>query len=366
MRRWAIVGLAVASLLALAGCGSSGSSSAATGGGSSSGSGSTTSSSSSSSKPFKLGVSLTFNNTDFWSAYISYEQQFAKQYGAQLIGPLVNNNNPGQQITDVHTLIQEGATALIVNPADSAAIAPALAYAQSKNIPVVSVDVAPSQGHVSMIVRANNQLYGQEACKYIASKVTSGTAAVLEGDLTSLNGSDRSTAFINCMKQTDPGVKVVAYPTKWDTPTATTDAQDALHTYPDLKAIYVEWSGPVPGILKAEQAAGRSAPVGSPGHVILVSDDGVPFEMKDIQNGIFDATVSQPADLYAKYSILYAKEFLNGQTFSAGQSTDHQTTLTTVSGNLEDPINAPLVSKSNANDPNLWGNVFARTHPGAG
>src|SRR5579859_7122009 len=246
MRRWAIVGLAIASLLALTACGSSGSSSAATAG-----------SGGSSSKPFKVGVSLTFNNTDFWSAYISYEQQFAKQYGAQLIGPLVNNNNPGQQITDIHTLINEGATALIVNPADSAAIAPALAYAQSKNIPVVSVDVAPSQGHVSMIVRANNQLYGQEACKYIASKVTSGTAAVLEGDLTSLNGSDRSTAFINCMKQTDPGVKVVAYPTKWDTPTATTDAQDALHTYPDLKAIYVEWSGPVPGILKAEQSAGR-------------------------------------------------------------------------------------------------------------
>ncbi|HLJ03873.1 MAG TPA: sugar ABC transporter substrate-binding protein [Solirubrobacteraceae bacterium] len=357
MRRWAIVGLAVASMLALAGCGSSGSSSAATGGGSSSGS---------TGKAFKLGVSLTFNNTDFWSAYISYEQQFAKQYGAQLIGPLVNNNNPGQQITDIHTLINEGATALIVNPADSAAIAPALAYAQSKNIPVVSVDVAPSHGHVSMIVRANNQLYGQEACKYIASKAKSGTAAVLEGDLTSLNGSDRSSAFINCMKQTDPGVKVVAYATKWDTPTATTDAQDALHTYADLKAIYVEWSGPVPGILKAEASTGRSAPVGSPNHVILVSDDGVPFEMKDIQQGTFDATVSQPADLYAKYSILYAKELMHGQSFSAGQATDHQTTLTTVSGNLEDPINAPLVTKSNASDPNLWGNVYARTHPGAG
>ncbi|HEY0756024.1 MAG TPA: hypothetical protein VGD98_18850 [Ktedonobacteraceae bacterium] len=37
---------------------------------------------------FKLGVSLTFNNTDFWTNYISYETKFASQYKATLIGPL--------------------------------------------------------------------------------------------------------------------------------------------------------------------------------------------------------------------------------------------------------------------------------------
>src|SRR5258708_3725731 len=40
---------------------------------------------------FKLGVSLTFNNTDFWTNYISYETKFAAQYNATLIGPLVAN-----------------------------------------------------------------------------------------------------------------------------------------------------------------------------------------------------------------------------------------------------------------------------------
>src|SRR5713226_3665137 len=74
---------------------------------------------------FKLGVSLTFNNTDFWTNYILYETKFAAQYNATLIGPLVANNDPAKQITDIHTLIQEGAQALIVNPVDSAAIAPA-------------------------------------------------------------------------------------------------------------------------------------------------------------------------------------------------------------------------------------------------
>src|SRR5579859_5998668 len=115
-----------------------------------------------------LGVSLTFNNTYFWTNYISYETKFAAQYNATLIGPLVANNNAAQQITDIHTLIQEGAQALIVNPVDSAAISPALDFAASKHVPVVSVDVAPSSGKVFMIVRADNVLYGQNSCKYIA------------------------------------------------------------------------------------------------------------------------------------------------------------------------------------------------------
>src|SRR5712692_10325183 len=155
---------------------------------------------------FKLGVSLTFNNTDFWTNYISYETKFAAQYNATLIGPLVANNDAAKQITDIHTLIQEGAQALIVNPVDSAAIAPALDYAASKNIPVVSVDVAPSTGKVFMIVRADNVLYGMNSCKYIATHATgtSGHIAILEGDLASLNGQDRSNGCKQEIQQNYP------------------------------------------------------------------------------------------------------------------------------------------------------------------
>src|SRR6184192_2838404 len=162
--------------------------------GGSSGSSSTSGSTLAPGASFKLGVSLTFNNTDFWTNYISYETKFARQYNATLIGPLVANNDAAKQNTDIHTLIQEGAQALIVNPVDSAAIAPALDYAASKNIPVVSVDVAPSSGKVFMIVRADNVQYGQNSCKFIATHATgtSGHIAILEGDLASVNGKDRT------------------------------------------------------------------------------------------------------------------------------------------------------------------------------
>ncbi len=308
---------------------------------------------------FKLGVSLTFNNTDFWTNYIKYETQFATQYNATLIGPLVANNDAAKQITDIHTLIQEGAQALIVNPVDSAAIAPALDFAASKSIPVVSVDVAPSSGKVFMIVRADNVLYGQNSCKYIAMHASgsSGHIAILEGDLASLNGKDRTDGCTQVIQQNYPNFKVVDYATKWGTPTAVNDAKTALSTYSDLKGIYVEWGAPEDGILAAEQAAGKFTKVGSPSHIVLVGNDGVPHEHALIRANQLDATISQPANSYAQYAIFYARAALEGKTYTAGQTTDHNSMYVSLQGNLEDALPAPVVDLTNVNDPNLWGNA---------
>ena len=308
---------------------------------------------------FKLGVSLTFNNTDFWTNYISYEAKFAAQYNATLIGPLVANNDAGKQITDIHTLIQEGAQALIVNPVDSAAIAPALDYAASKNIPVVSVDVAPSSGKVFMIVRADNVAYGQSSCKYIATHATAHTGhiAVLEGDLASLNGQDRTNGCIQYLKSNYPNFQIAQYATKWDTPTAVNDAKTALSTYSDLRGIYVQWSAPEDGIVAAEQAAGRFTKVGSSSHIVLIGNDGTPHEHALIRSNELDASISQPANSYAQYAIFYARAALEGKTYSAGQTTDHNSMIVSLDGNLEDALPAPVVDMTNVNDPNLWGNA---------
>jgi simple sugar transport system substrate-binding protein/ribose transport system substrate-binding protein len=309
--------------------------------------------------PFKLGVSLTFNNTDFWTNYISYEKTFAAKYNATLIGPLVANNDAAQQNTDIHTLIQEGAQALIVNPVDSAAIAPALDYAAGKNIPVVSVDVAPSSGHVFMIVRADNVAYGQNSCKFIAAHATgsSGHIAILEGDLASVNGKDRTDGCNKMIQSNYPNFKTVEYATKWDTPTAVSDAKTALSTYPDLRGIYVEWSAPEDGILAAEQAAGKFTKVGSSSHIVLIGNDGTPHEHDLIRASQLDASISQPANSYAQYAIFYAQQALEGKTYSAGQTTDHNSTIVNLLGNLEDALPAPVVDSTNVNDPNLWGNA---------
>ena len=174
--------------------------------------------------PAKIGVVLTYNLPGFWGNYLKYESQYESQLGVQLVGPKVanveaNGNEAAQQIIDVKSLIAQGVQALIINPADSAAIGPALDYAKSKNIPVVTVDVAPSQGSVYMIVRADNTAYGSKSCDYIASHASSpGTIAMVEGDLTSLNARDRAAGCQQVLSSKYPNFTLKAYETKdWGT-----------------------------------------------------------------------------------------------------------------------------------------------------
>ena len=149
---------------------------------------------------------------------------------------------------------------------------------------------------------------------------------------------------------------MVEYATKWDTPTAVKDAKTALSAYSDLKGIYVHWSGPVPGIIAAEKAAGKFTKVGTANHIVLFSNDGTPQEHGWIRAGEEDATISQPATLYAQYAVYYAKQAVEGVKYHAGMKTDHGSKIVNLLGNLEDAIVAPVVSKSNVNDPKLWGN----------
>ena len=100
-------------------------------------------------------------------------------------------------------------------------------------------------------------------------------------------------------------------------------------------------------------------PPTDPKHIFIVSNDGIPQEFAAIKAGQIDATVSQPADLYAKYALFYAKAALAGQKFNPGP-TDHQSNIITIPNGLEDQLPAPLVTKDNVDDSSLWGNQVGK------
>ena len=239
-------------------------------------------------------MDLTYNNTAFWAAYINYETQYAQQLHIKLIGPLLAAANASLQNTQIENLVNEGAKAIIVNPETATSLGPAISYAAAHHVQLVSVDTIVGVGKVYMVVRASNTNYGLDACALISSKVKSGYVLDLEGDLTSSNGADRTNAFNQCMAANDPGVHILKDPTVWTEATAVTDAQNAVNAYgSQLKAIYSQWSSPDTGILPLLKSKGMT------GKVLVVSDDGVPFEMCDVGNGTLSASQSQPANLYA-------------------------------------------------------------------
>ncbi|GIF53708.1 simple sugar transport system substrate-binding protein/ribose transport system substrate-binding protein [Asanoa ferruginea] len=352
LNRRAVVSVAVVAAFAAATAGCNSSDSGSTGG----------SGTDAGAKQPPIAVDLPRADSDFWNSYAKYIPQYAQETGINMMTPTNSQNDIAKLVANAQALTAQGAKAIVMAPQDTGAIATTLTMLESKKIPVVSVDTRPDKGKVFMVVRADNRAYGQKACEFLGEKL-GGKGKVIEfqGSLSSVNGRDRSEAFAECMKSKFPGITIFEEPTEWEGAKASAALQTRLAQHPDIKGIYMQAGGvflaPTLQLLKSKNAL---VPPTDPKHIFIVSNDGIPQEFDAIRKGEIDATVSQPADLYAKYALFYAKAAVEGKTFTPGP-TDHDSTIIDVgNGVLEDQLPAPLVTKDNVDDASLWGNQIGK------
>ena len=304
-----------------------------------------------------IGIDLPRTDSDFWASYAHYTKRDLPALDVDAL-PITNSKGDVTKLAaNAKAFEIMGADAVVMAPQDTGAIAPTLDLLASKHVPVVSVDTRPDKGDVYMVVRADNRAYGTKACEFLGKQLGGkGEVAELQGALGSVNGRDRSEAFAACMEKNFPGITVHPLTTDWDGSVAYSKLKALLARHPDVNGIYMQAGGPfLQPTMSLLEEKNLLKPAGSAGHIAIVSNDGSPQEYQAISRGDIDATVSQPADLYAKYALYYAKAAALGKTFEPGP-TDHGSTIVQLPNGLEDQLPAPLVTKTNVDDPNLWGN----------
>ncbi len=112
-----------------------------------------------------------------------------------------------KQSTQIENFISAGVDLIVLNAADSQAIAPAVRKAKAAGIPVVAVDVA-AQG-ADATVMTDNVAAGAEACRFIAEKLSG------KGDVVIVNGPHVSSVIDRVRGCQDefkksPGIKVLS------------------------------------------------------------------------------------------------------------------------------------------------------------
>jgi ABC-type sugar transport system substrate-binding protein len=281
----------------------------------------------------------------------------AEAAGLKVLSPTNADGDSGKQITDVRNLIGAGAKGLIVVANDSKAIIPALDYAVSQKVPVVSIDIGPDGGSLFAIVRADNRGMGWIACTDMAKAIgDSGKVLSLQGAATSINGRERSEGFRDCITKEHPNIELIERPTDWDATKQAAALQTVLAANPDLKGVFQQSDYALSPTLNVLKQAGRDSKVGEADHIYNISIDASPQALELVRSGDLDAAIQQPLDDYAKYGVQYLLDALAGKELALGK-TDHGSEVVEFNGNKMDLLPAVLVTKANVNDPALWGNA---------
>ncbi|MFJ6773955.1 sugar ABC transporter substrate-binding protein [Kitasatospora sp. NPDC091257] len=308
----------------------------------------------------RIGIDIPRADSDFWKAYAKYLQQEIDDQHLRVLPPTHSDGDEATFTANIHKLAARHPKSIVMAPQNTMATDLTLSDLFRANVHAISVDTEPEHGNVYMVVRADNRSYGAKACEFLGKQLGGkGKVAELQGALSSINGYERSEGFAACMKRNFPGIQVIALATEWKGDIASAKLQSTLAANPDLNGIYLQAGGVfLQPTLALLQQKGLLKPAGQSGHIAIVSNDGIPAELDAIRKGDIDATVSQPADLYAKYALYYAKSAAEGKTFRPGP-TDHGSTIVSLPNGLEDKLPSSLVTKENVDDPSLWANHAA-------
>ena len=246
----------------------------------------------------------------------AHERAHGGEYRLKVTG--INNElDKAAQIQIVDKLIGEKVDVIVLAPADSRDLVPAVARAVAAGIIVVNIDnklddrVLAEHGLRVPFVGPSNRIGARLVGEYLGKALRVGDkVAIIEGVSTTTNAQARTTGFRDAMESI--GVDVVAVRSaRWETSIAQKVAGDLLHEYPDLAALLCGNDSMALGAVMAVHDAKRD------GHVKVVGYDNIPQVRALLADGRLTATADQFAGQQAVYGIELGLKALRDKTVQA-------------------------------------------------
>ena len=240
-----------------------------------------------------------------------------------IINGIRNESDLAQQVTLVDQMISRGVDAIVIAPADSQALVPALARASAAGIVIINIDnrLEPkvleeydlSIPFIGPSNRAGAKMVGDFALQSVA---TGSKVAILEGITSAVNSIERRAGFEDAI--TDAGMDLVTLQSaEWDQTKAAQVMAGILSQYPDLDVILAANDNMALGAASAVGMARREK------EIVIAGFDNILAVHPLIEAGTVIATVDQFGDQLAVFGIEYAIEVLE----SGAELKDRETLL---------------------------------------
>lgn len=255
----------------------------------------------------KVGLSMNTLNNPFFVAVKEGAEAQAKEKGVELVVTDAQND-PGKQLADVENLLQQNIDILIIDPADSDAIAEAVRKANDAKIPVFTIDRQSNGGKVVTHIGFDAIKSGRIAGNFL-KKALNGKGKIVEiqGILGTNVAQLRSKGFNEIMEQT-PGFEVVARQSaNFDRGQALKVMEDILQAHPEIDGVYAANDEMALGALAAIEAAGRLD------EIVVIGCDAVDPALEAIRQGKLEATIAEPPFFLGKEAINTALKISKGE-----------------------------------------------------
>ncbi|MAY63478.1 MAG: LacI family transcriptional regulator [Rhizobiales bacterium] len=143
-----------------------------------------------------------------------------------------------KQVGIIENFINQGVSAILVDPIDKNAVVPVIKKATAAGIPVITMGNKVEAGENYSTLYPDYENMGMVARAVGTTLGGKGEIALLVGSRGNFVSDTREKGFVDVMAKEFPDIKIVGIePTGWDAAKATNAAQTWLTTYPDLKAI---------------------------------------------------------------------------------------------------------------------------------
>ncbi len=255
----------------------------------------------------RIGVTLLTREHQFYRDLEAGLKEAADRQGYQLTITSGDFDLAKQQ-SQIDNFVVQHVDAIIVCPADSKGIAPAIEQANQAGIPVFTADIAAQGAHVVSHVASDNLAGGRLAGDFIARAVGDQGSIGIIGQQEVQTGLDRENGFKEEIAK-HPNIKIVAVLNGGGVrDRALKAADDMLQGNPGLKAIFGINDDSALGALSAAEARGRN-------DLVIVGYDATPEAVKAIERGsqLKADVAQQPRDLGAKTIEVIHAHFTGGQ-----------------------------------------------------
>ncbi|MCH5138286.1 ribose ABC transporter substrate-binding protein RbsB [Clostridiaceae bacterium UIB06] len=252
----------------------------------------------------KIGMVVSTLNNPFFVTMKDGATKKAKELGYDLV-VLDSQNDASKERSNVDDLLQQGVSALIVNPTDSDAVGNSIKAANDKKVPVLTVDRQANQGNVVTHIASDNVKGGKLAADFILEKLGG------KGNIVELQGLPGASATRDRGKGFHEGVdgkanvKVVAsQAADFDRQKGLNVMQNIMQSTPQFDAVFAHNDEMALGAVKA--LTGKK--------VIIVGFDGTDDAKKAVESGEMTATVAQQPDLMGSLAVENAVKVVKGET----------------------------------------------------